>query len=59
MNICEIFPYTLDYFLLDEKPAEDVMHLICLMQEKGRGMIPKPDNTVTEKRVFADQVNWY
>ena len=59
MGICEIFPYTLDYFLLDEKPAEDVMHLIDLMQEKGRGMVSKPDNTVTEKRVFADQANWY
>lgn len=59
MYICELFPHTLDYFLLDEKLAEDVIYLICLMQEKGRGMMPKPDNHVMEKKVFADQANWY
>ena len=58
MSICEMFPHTLDYFILDEKPAEDVIFLICRMQEKGRKSTPQHPKE-TKQRVYADQVNWY
>lgn len=58
MSICEMFPHTLDYFILDEKPAEDVIFLICRMQEKGRKSMPQQPKE-TKQRVYADQVNWY
>lgn len=59
MSICEMFPHTLDYFLLDEKPAEDVIFLICRLREKGKKTEPRSQQTEIKKRVYADQVNWY
>ena len=51
-----MFPQTLDYFMLDEKPAEDVIFLICRLQEKGRN-VPQPKET--KQKVYADQVSWH
>lgn len=59
MSICEMYPHTLDYFILDEKPAEDVIFLICRLQEKGKNVATPPQPKETKKRVYADQVNWY
>ena len=59
MSICEIFPHTLDYFILDEKQAEDVIFLICCMRDKGKNISSKPQQKENKKKVYADQANWY
>lgn len=59
MIICGAFPHTLDYFLLDEKLAEDVIFLICRFREKGKGVDPQPVKTQKRKKVYADEVDWY
>ena len=59
MEICSIFPNTLDYFLLDEKDADDVIFFICRMKEKGEGTMEKTVEGVKRKKVYADQVDWY
>lgn len=59
MEVCSIFPNTLDYFLLDEKDAEEVIFFICRMKEKGEGITEKTVESGKRKKVYADQVDWY
>ena len=60
MNICNLFPYTLDYFVLNEMPASEVIELLCHMRAKGRRSAGKnTDKKVIKKKVYADQANWH
>lgn len=62
MYVCNSFPYTLDFFLLDEKEAEDVVFFICRMMEKGKETETGAEKTVKKekkKKVYADQASWY
>lgn len=59
MDVCSLFPNTLDYFLLDEKDAADVIFFICRMMEKGKGATEKPVKKEKRKKVYADQAAWY
>lgn len=58
MLICGLFPNTLDYFILDEKPAEDVIHLICQLAKREESA-EKAHRAETKRKVYADQANWY
>ena len=56
MSICG---GAMEYFMLDDLPAEDVVDYICLMTAKGKRIEdPEPKKEV-KKRVYADQANWY
>jgi len=59
MDVCSIFPNTLDFFILDEKDAEDVINFICCMSEKGKGTTEKTAKKEKRKKVYADQASWY
>lgn len=56
MTICN---GAMEYFALDEMPADEVIDYICLMRSKGKRVEGVPEKKAVKKQVFADQANWY